>query len=70
MSRFTDDYPFFGAPRKGPPATLNILLAELRVSFEPPRQQQAAVAQWLETNEPGPRLAAELVDRNLVAGIS
>lgn len=66
MSRFTDDYPFFGGPRKTPPRTLNILLAELHVSFAPLDEQRAAIARWLETNEPGPRLADELQARHLV----
>lgn len=65
MSRFTDDYPFFGSPRKAPPATLNILLAELHVSFASVGEQRAAIARWLETNEPGPRLADELHARHL-----
>lgn len=67
MSRFTDDYPFFGSPRKTPPATLNILLAGLNVSFASLDEQRAAVAGWLEENEPGPRLAAELAERHLLA---
>lgn len=63
MSRFTDDYSFFGSPRKAPPATLNILLADLHVSFASLDEQRAAVAGWLEQNDPGPRLATELAER-------
>lgn len=69
MSRFTDDFPFFGAPRKGPPATLNILLAELHVSFESVAKQRAAIDRWLETNKPSPRLASELEKRHLTSRV-
>lgn len=66
MSRFTDDYPFSGGARSGPPATLNMLLNELGVDFASPDEQRAAVAHWLQTNQPGPRLVAELKKENLV----
>lgn len=65
MSRFTDDYPFFGGARKAAPATLNMLLNELGVDFASPEAQRAAIKEWLKTNEPGPRLAAELRDHHL-----
>lgn len=60
MGRFTDDYPFFGSVRNAPPASLNILLADLHVSFASLDEQRTAVAGWLEENEAGPRLAAEV----------
>ena len=61
VSRFVDGYVFGVQPRIGPPATLRMLLAELRVSFSAPDEQRAAVTRWLATNEPGPRLRAELM---------
>jgi len=65
MSRFTEGYSFFGSPRKAPPATLNILLNELGVDFASVAEQRAAIDHWLETNQPGPRLVAELQKRHL-----
>jgi hypothetical protein len=70
MSRFTDDFPFFGAPPNGPPATANILLSRLGVSFAPNEIQREAVAQWLATNTPGPRLTAELHKRHLIKAVT
>lgn len=60
MSRFTDDFVFAGEPFVGPPATLNILLARLGVSFSSRHVQRVAVDSWLEGNGPEPRLASEL----------
>jgi hypothetical protein len=48
-----------------PAATLNILLNEPGFDFAPPSQQRAAVAKWLESNQPGERLAGELRQRLL-----
>lgn len=70
MSRFIDDYPFFGEPKHGAPATANILLSWLGVSFSPIDVQRAAVADWLRANEPLPRLAEELQARQLVEAAS
>lgn len=66
MSRFTDDFRFFGEPAKGLPASATILLSRLGVSFAPIETQREAVARWLETNNPGARLTAELHKRQLM----
>lgn len=65
MSKFTDDFPFFGSPRPSPPATLNMLLNELGVYFASTGEQRAAIDRWLQTNTPGPRLTEELRERQL-----
>lgn len=70
MSRFVDDYPFFGEPKRGAPATANILLSWLGVSFAPIDVQRAAVADWLRGNEPARRLTEELQARQLMEAAS
>ena len=61
MSKFSDDFPFFDEePPTGAPAPVSILLSWLKVSFAGPDEQRAAVAEWLKTNVPLPRLKAEI----------
>ncbi len=67
MSRFVGDYPFFGGAHCNPPLSLQILLNRLGVEFETDHAQREAVAEWLKTNDPAPRLARELRQKHMVA---
>lgn len=65
MSRFVDDHPFFSEP-SGAPQSLAILLNRLGVEFESDQTQREAIAKWLRSNTPVPRLAEELRKRRLL----
>ena len=64
VARFVDDAPFSAGPT-GPPRTLAILLNRLGVDSAPDAERRAAIAEWLATNTPAPRLAEELRESGL-----
>lgn len=66
MSRFTDDLHAIGDFPEWRPYTAFQLIGKLDIGGMPPREQRAAVASWLVTNEPAPELLASLEAERLI----